>query len=101
MGYNFTGLEPKSEKGKWFQMNNVGWGVMLAVMGECNALDGDILEELEATTNPEIYADDAILLADALETDGSYTLNKSTKQYKPLIKSFAEFCRESGGFEIG
>ena len=100
MGVILNGLKPKSKKGKSFQMNNVGWGVMIGVLFGCS-VDEDIVCEMEdLERSPQIDSEDSIIIADALDLNGCDVLNKQTKEYEPLVKEFAEFCRVSGGFEV-
>jgi len=97
MGYNFRGLKPKSEKGKRFQMNNIGWTAILSIMFHAD-VDGGTLYEAEECH--EVGKESAVFIADKLKENGSSTLTELTKEYEPLMKEFIEFCEESGGFEI-
>ena len=100
MGMQFNGINPKSENGKRFHMNNKGWSVVKSVIEQCDVeFYIHIQEEIEFHENFKLDLIDANLLADAIKQKDSYSLNKQTEEYRPLIEEFAKFCKESGGFK--
>ena len=100
MGMIFTGLKPKSEIGKRFQVNNKGWNALINVLNECEETE-DIADELEYEGEAAaINSKDSVMIVEALKAKGDDAFKNSTEEYKPMIKEFAEFCKESGGFVI-
>jgi hypothetical protein len=100
MGMNFTGLKPKSEEGKRFHVNNEGWNALINVLEDCEETE-DMAYDMEHEQNNASFCSlDCIAVADAIKAEGSNLFNEQTKEYEPMIKEFAEFCRDSGGFDI-
>ena len=116
MGFDLSGLKPKSEKGKYFGANVWTWHPIAEyVLTRC----ADIIPEGEdrfwqSNDHQKVSAEMAVKIAERLdELIASGDAWKFSRAYKKrgaeakdypfdiqVLKEFAEFCRDSGGFQI-
>ena len=102
MVFDLIGLQPRNEKGKCFSTNMWGWQRLAEfVLSACQDCfkEGET-EYWHTNDGQQVSEETALMIAERLkeylEDEATYRFSPEWEQYK----GFAEFCENSGGFEI-
>lgn len=102
MGFDLIGLQPRNRKGGCFSVNIWSWHRLADfVLLTCSDVFRDAETRYWRTNDGQRVGRETALkvakrLKQCLEDDNAYRFTHDWK----AVKAFAEFCENSGGFEI-